>query len=147
MTESLTIAVPRAFDGIRQLLAEADLPEPDPDLSRLSDFREITLDGRVVGCVGVEPYGDAGVLRSLAVAEEMRGRGLGGRLVDAAEALARGNGHRAVYLLTTTAAPFFEQHGYLRMSRDAVPDAVRRSSLFAACCPASAVCLGKTLSL
>ena len=88
----------------------------------------------------------AGLLRSLAVAPDARGSGLGTRLVEAAEARARDLDLRSLTLLTTTAAPFFEGRGYRRMDRAEAPEAVRPSSEFTATCPASAVCPGKRLA-
>lgn len=95
--------------------------------------------------MAVEPYGGAGLLRSLAVAPEARGRGLGVRLVDAAEARARADGLGALYLLTTTAAPFFEARGYALVDRTEVPEPVRQSAEFASVCPSTAASLGKRL--
>ena len=38
---------------------------------------------QILGVVGLECYGDVGLLRSLAVSPEVRGRGLGVKLVQA----------------------------------------------------------------
>ncbi len=130
--------------ALRALLDEAGLPTRDrPSTDR---FQVVRSGGAVVGCVAVEPYGDAGLLRSLAVAPEFRGLGVGARLVGAAEASARTDGLRHLVLLTTTAAPFFHALGYASMERSDAPEAIRRSSELTATCPASAACLGKALS-
>lgn len=146
MTAAVSVPADRLGE-ILDLLRASGLPTDDLSEASAADFRVVERDGRVVGCVAVEAYGDAGLLRSLAVAEEARGAGLGGRLVEAAEALARERRLGALYLLTTTAAPFFEARGYVPVNRADVPDAVRRSAEFCSVCPASAACLGKTLSL
>jgi N-acetylglutamate synthase-like GNAT family acetyltransferase len=95
-------------------------------------------EGELVGCAGLEIYGSVGLLRSAVVASSRRGEGLGvaltRRLLD--EAAARGLAR--VYLLTETAAGFFERLGFARIDRDAVEDAVRASTEFAHLCPASA---------
>jgi amino-acid N-acetyltransferase len=53
-----------------------------------------SADGAVVGCVAVDEYAPSlAELVSLAVAPEAQGRGLGRRLIEAAEALARQRGY------------------------------------------------------
>ncbi|PYP58463.1 MAG: GNAT family N-acetyltransferase [Gemmatimonadetes bacterium] len=58
---------------------------------------------RLLGCAAVEVYGQAGLLRSVAVEAGHRGEGWGERLTTAALELARKRGVRDIYLLTTTA--------------------------------------------
>ncbi len=146
MTRPLSPAAAADWPAVRALLDAARLPTADLEEGRPDRFL-IARDGdAVVGCVAVEPYGDAGLLRSLAVSAGARGAGLGGRLVEAAEARARGAGLRRLVLLTTTAAPFFEARGWAPLDRADVPEAVRRSSEFTSTCPASAACLGKSLA-
>lgn len=144
-TFGATPAVPGDLLDVLDLLRSAGLPTDDLGTANPVDFRTIRRGGRLVGAVAVESHGAAGLLRSLVVADEARGLGLGSRLVEAAEDLARERCLGALYLLTTTAAPFFEAHGYAPVDRAAVPEAVRLSTEFASVCPASAVCLGKTL--
>ncbi|MEM1117584.1 MAG: arsenic resistance N-acetyltransferase ArsN2 [Bacteroidota bacterium] len=142
----MTVKAPDRLGEVLALLTASGLPTDDLAGADPSDFRVVERAGRVVGCVAVEAYGGAGLLRSLAVAEGARGEGLGGVLVEAAEALACERRLGALYLLTTTAAPFFEARGYAPVDRAEVPEAVRRSAEFCSVCPASAACLGKRLS-
>ncbi|WP_420456922.1 arsenic resistance N-acetyltransferase ArsN2 [Rubrivirga sp.] len=134
------------WPALRDLLSASDLPTRDLSASDAGRFLVLRAGNAVVGCVAVEPYGDAGLLRSLAVAPELRGLGLGDRLVDAAEATARTGGLGSLVLLTTTAAGFFQARGYAPLDRADAPPAIRQSSEFTATCPASAACLGKALS-
>jgi amino-acid N-acetyltransferase len=97
------------------------------------------------GVVGIEPCGDVGLLRSLAVRPDRRGSGLGSALVLEAERLAAGRGLRALYLLTTTAEPFFGRRGYARLSRDQAPPEIQATSEFASVCPSSAAFMCKQL--
>jgi amino-acid N-acetyltransferase len=131
--------------AIRALLAACALPHADLDGPALALFSVAPGAAGLDGVVGLEPYGDAALLRSLAVAPAVRGRGLGQALVDAAEAAAGAHGHRALYLLTTTAAEFFAARGYQRIARDQAPAALHASTEFATLCPASAVCMTKAL--
>lgn len=138
-------AQPADWGPILDLLHRADLPTADLEAGHVARFLVSRERGAVVGCVAVEAYGGAGLLRSLAVSPGHRGRGLGVQLAEAAEAHARDGGLGALYLLTTTAAPFFEARGYAPVDRADVPEAVRQSSEFAGVCPSSAACLGKAL--
>ena len=148
MTDTLALAAatPRDLPAVAALLGASGLPFADLDPDRLAGFTTARERGRLVGVIGLETYGVWGLLRSLAVAERARGTGLGGRLVAAVEETARACGLVRLVLLTETAAPFFTARGYTSTDRADVPEAVRRSSEFAALCPASAVCLTKTLT-
>jgi prepilin-type N-terminal cleavage/methylation domain-containing protein len=101
--------------------------------------------GRLVGSAALEVYGDAALLRSVAVDQALRGRGLGVALTQAALDLARERGVRAVYLLTETAAEFFGRLGFRRMSRAGAEPAVGASVEFTTACPASATCMALSL--
>jgi amino-acid N-acetyltransferase len=101
--------------------------------------------GRIVGSAGLEMYGECALLRSVAVAPQLRGRGLGQGLVRAALDLARGRGVRSVYLLTETAAEFFPRLGFQVVDRGSVPAAVQTSVEFTSACPVSALAMVATL--
>jgi N-acetylglutamate synthase-like GNAT family acetyltransferase len=47
---------------------------------------------------------------------------------------------------TTDAAPFFDWLGFAPVSREAAPDALRRTRQFSALCPASAVLMRRPAS-
>jgi amino-acid N-acetyltransferase len=102
-------------------------------------------DDRLIGCAGLEMYDDAALLRSVAVTGDARGTGVGQRLTRAVLELARSRGIRDVYLLTETAADFFPRFGFVRTTRDQVPDAVKQSVEFTTACPQSAVVMRRTL--
>jgi N-acetylglutamate synthase-like GNAT family acetyltransferase len=63
--------------------------------------------GRLVGCAGLERHGRLGLLRSVAVASDVRGYGLGTSLVAALLTRAAADGVSEVVLLTRTAQEFF----------------------------------------
>jgi amino-acid N-acetyltransferase len=131
--------------AVERLLAAAGLPTADLDTARDLRLRVVRENGRVVGAIGLERFGAVGLLRSLVVAPELRGRGLGGTLVDAAEQDARAAGLDLLVLLTQTAETFFARRGYVRIDRAAAPAAVRESAEFASLCPASATTMIKPL--
>jgi amino-acid N-acetyltransferase len=101
--------------------------------------------GRIVGAAGLEVYEDGALLRSVVVDRAFRGSGVGRRLVDAVEELARARQVPALYLLTTTAADYFPKLGFGAISRESVPVGVRQSVEFVSACPASAAVLMKRL--
>ncbi len=101
--------------------------------------------GSVVGCAAVEPYGTVGLLRSVCVASELRGTGVGRRLVETAEELAASRGIVELFLLTETAEGWFPRLGYVATTRDAVPTALTASPELAGACPQSAAVLRKRL--
>ena len=96
---------------IEALLAAEWLP-PFQVREFLETFWALEQDGRVVGAAGLEPYGEAGVLRSVVVDPSLRGTRQGRRLVDAALAEARQRGVKRLYLFTMHAAAFFARFGF-----------------------------------
>ena len=97
--------------------------------------------GRPIGCAALEVYPSGVLLRSVAVDEAWRGRGIGRQLTEAALTLARSKGATAAFLLTTTAETFFQQFGFTPLSRADVPDDVKQSVEFRYACPSSAVAM------
>src|SRR5262245_47332726 len=99
----------------------------------------VARDGEiVVGSAALEVYGEGALLRSVAVAPEYQRVGLGRRLIDVALDSAWERGVPSVYLLTTTAEPYFAKLGFARIDRDQVPADVQRSIEFTSACPSSA---------
>jgi amino-acid N-acetyltransferase len=95
----------------------------------------------------MEPRGSDALFRSLAVKPAYRGLGLGRRLFEALEALARRKGVKRAYLLTTTIERLAESWGFRRLDRDQVPQAIQETSEFRGGCCASAVPMWKDLRL
>jgi protein-tyrosine-phosphatase/N-acetylglutamate synthase-like GNAT family acetyltransferase len=126
------------LDEVLQLLAASALPSEGVVDQFPAAYVVARRDGRTVGVAGLERHGDAGVLRSVAVAPDYRGTGLGVALV-ANRLLASKD---PIYLLTTTAAPFFARFGFRTIPRDAVPPAIAASIEFATpMCPSTATCM------
>jgi N-acetylglutamate synthase-like GNAT family acetyltransferase len=131
--------------AIRGLLIEAGLPVEDLATCPVQ-FRVARTGGALAGAIGLEPYGDTGLLRSLVVAPAVRGTGVGKALVAALEGEARRSGVSRLVLLTETAAAFFEHIGYSVAERKKVGGMVSQSAQFLTCCPTSATCMTKTLT-
>jgi amino-acid N-acetyltransferase len=127
------------------LLAACGLPTAD-----LAEAQKLRLYGawlrdELVGSVGLEPYGEIGLLRSLAIAPRQRGSRLGKMLLAHAEREAARLGVRELWLLTNGADRYFRRSGYAIEDRNGAPPAIRGTAQFKGLCPASAVMLRKTL--
>lgn len=73
----------------------------------------VTLEGdRVVAVAGLEGTGGNVLLRSVAVAPRLQGRGTGSRLIREVLAQARAAGARRAYLFSTGAAAFWAVLGF-----------------------------------
>ncbi len=108
-------------------------------------FIVATQAGEPVGMIGLEKFGNVGLLRSLVVDEAGRGAGLGERLVAALESTARSEHIDELWLLTIDADPYFTRHGYVVAERDDAPNAVRSTAEFSDLCPGDAVLMHKRL--
>lgn len=128
------------------LLTEAKLPVSDLSNSPSLNLLGVHECGRLIGVVGIEVYGEVGLLRSLAVALDRRNTGLGPRLVSNAEALAVERGIKTLYLLTTTAIDFFARLGYEKIERLEAPTAILETAQCAHLCPTSSALMRKALS-
>jgi amino-acid N-acetyltransferase len=133
-------AAPGDLPAIRRLLAACGLPTADVGGAG-QKFLAATRRGALVGCIGLEEHGRAGLLRSFAVAPGERRRGIGAALHDRAVGLARSHGIDELWILTTTARERALRSGFAEAARDEVPEGVRESAQFRGLCPASASCL------
>lgn len=131
---------------VEALLTEARLPISDLSGSRSLDLLGVRESGRLVGVIGIEVYGEVGMLRSLAVAATRRRAGLGLGLVSSAESWAAERGVKTLYLLTTTAAGFFARLGYEAIPRSEAPAAIAATAQFSELCPASSTFMRKALA-
>jgi len=137
-------ATPGDDERICALLTAAGLPTGDLPAPAVALCVAEAADA-IIGVVGVQHFGQTGLLRSLAVDTAHRGSGLGAVLLGHAQNQARATGLRELFLLTETAAVFFTAQGYRAVARDSAPADVLGSAQFRSLCPASAVCMAKTL--
>jgi amino-acid N-acetyltransferase len=131
----------RVSDGdlaaVQTLLRDAGLPLAGVDV-HLDGFVVAEESGAIVGCAGLERYGDAALLRSVAVAPALRGAGLGQRLTAACIDAARAAGITKLALLTETAEGFFPRFGFTAVARTSLPEALHESEELRGACPATA---------
>ena len=130
---------------VQQFLRDNKLPADDLTLSNTTMviMRE---DESVVASGAVEWLGDTALLRSVAVANSLRGSGIGKKIVFELLQRAKQNKVQSIYLLTETAPDFFEKLGFVTVSREATPEVIRKTTEFAHVCPASARVMRITLS-
>lgn len=142
----VTLRTPTAAEAaiIRDLLERSGLPTGDLSAAR-PEFVVATHDGQIVGVGALEHFGSAALLRSVAVEAQSRGSGVGRVIVEELERRARTASISELILLTLTARDFFDRLGYGAKERGQVPPAVQESAEFRSLCPASAVCMSKTL--
>lgn len=134
-------AMPSDLEAVRSLLREAGLPTEGVEDQFPAQYKVATVEGSVVGVAGLELHGSVGLLRSLAVRPAFRGAGVGTTLVQDRTDWARVVGLSRVFLLTTTAAGYFERLGFRRTDRGTAPEELAKSKEFASLCPSAAVCL------
>ena len=132
--------------AIRALLGRCGLPTEDLQRERLDNFVACRADDQLVGVVGIDTVGDIGLLRSLAVVPEFRGRQIAHGLWMRAHDDARRRAVRRLYLLTTTAERLFARWGFRRVARDLVPATLQASEEFTSLCPTSAIAMTRDLA-
>jgi amino-acid N-acetyltransferase len=97
--------------AIAALLEAAHLPAREIE-PYIDTFVVAEKDGRLVACGCLEVHEDTGVIRSVAVAEDLRGSGVGRRLFLRLAALARAFWVSDLYLFTGDAAAFWQKLGF-----------------------------------
>jgi|SRR5215831_15632639 len=145
MSAQIPISPRPTLQAAISLLQGAKLPTEDLTDSHVEQFFYSGPSAQPTGLVGLEIFGDVALLRSLVVTPERRGFGEGHRLLGHAEREAWAHGVRAIYLLTTTAEPFFSKFGYTRALREEAPAAIQATREFAGICPASSTFMSKQL--
>lgn len=138
-------AVPEDLSPVLDLLAAAILPRAGVEEQFGDGYAVAEEAGRVVGAAGVERYGSHGLLRSVVVDADRRGRGIGEALVRDRLAWADAAGIEALYLLTTTTPGFFARLGFEEIERSWAPATVQASAEFASLCPSDAVAMALRL--
>jgi amino-acid N-acetyltransferase len=132
-------------EDIITLLSSEKLPAGDLPAT-LENFLMAVQDDELIGVIGLEIYGNYGLLRSLAVKPAFRGQNIAGKLIAQIETLTASKGLKAIFLLTETATDYFARKGYEKITRNDVPEEVQQSSEFSHVCPQSANVMKKDIS-
>lgn len=108
--------------------------------SLYDSLREFTVardDRGLAGCIAVDLFwSDLAEVKSMAVRDDCRGQGLGGKLLAEAIADARRFGVKRLFALTYQQR-FFEKHGFVVIDRQQLPEKVWRECLV---CPKVDAC-------
>lgn len=126
------------------LLKSFSLPTEDLESSEVALFG-LTVDDKVVGCIGYEQFEELGLLRSLVVDKNHQGKGIAFKLVDYLEKHVIKMGMSHLFLLTETAESYFEKLDYRVIERSKTPDGLKASAEFSHLCPDTAVLMMKEL--
>jgi amino-acid N-acetyltransferase len=119
---------PEIFGLIAHYAAQGFLlPRGEEEIRRnISHFLVLEEKGRLLSCVGLECYGaELAEIRSLAVARDLQGRGLGAQLIEYALAEARRRDIARVFAVTH-APKFFLRQGFTSASRQTLTEKVER---------------------
>lgn len=138
-------AMPSDFKAVESWLALAGLPTADITSEHLIDFLVATLDGALIGVIGLEQTGSVGLLRSLVVDPSVRGGGIGSQLVEKLESMAKNRGINELWLLTIDADGYFMRLRYDRRERVEAPIDIQSTAEFSGLCPGDAVLMSKML--
>lgn len=134
---------------IKAVLTASGLQHQDISPSHLQHFL-VLKDGpnsTLTGVVGLELKNNNALLRSLAVIEPERSKGLATQLVREIEKYAKSQQVDTLYLLTLTAERFFAKQGYRKTDRKSAPPDIQETAEFNSLCPETAVCMKKQLSI
>lgn len=128
------------FEVFKSSLASAKLPYEDLNIH---DHLLIGyFDGdKMIGTGGIEIYGQYGLLRSVSIDENRRGKDLGTKIALHLIDKAKEGDLKRIYLLTETAKEFFLKLGFRVIDRSQAAHEVKASAEFTHVCPASAVCM------
>ena len=138
-------ALAKDMPQICALLESADLPTSDLTTAR-PQFLVAFEGSQIVAAGALQRFGQSALLRSVVVAPELRGSGLGRLMVRELERTALAAGIGQLILLTQTARSFFEQLRYRVIDRQDAPADMQQGEEFRTLCPASASCMAKALS-
>ncbi|NNB93883.1 GNAT family N-acetyltransferase [Corallococcus exiguus] len=143
MTLAIRAARPGDLVAIQALLSSTGLPLQGVT-EHLPHFHVAEQTGMLLAVAGLEVYATSGLLRSVAVAEEVKGRGVGSDLVRRVLAKADEDRLATLYLLTTTAADYFPRFGFVRIDRGSLPPELNASEELRGECPASAIVMRRS---
>ena len=132
MTPQVRRALPSDSQPILRLLQPYVLrgellPRTLSEISRSIDSWVVAQEGEtILGCGSLVAYtGELSEVRSLAVAADRRGQGIGQAITDKLIDVARQQGVRRLFALTR-AVPFFLQAGFERVDMREIPEKVWR---------------------
>ncbi|MBK6390881.1 MAG: GNAT family N-acetyltransferase [Saprospiraceae bacterium] len=123
---------------IAELLAQNALPYTDLIQSKVELIVAYDQD-MMMGCAGLQRYGQDALLRSVAVKKDFQKQGIGSILFDEVKVIAKTTGIDRIHLLTETAQDYWAAKGFKKTERSMAPENISSSSEFGNLCPSSAI--------
>jgi amino-acid N-acetyltransferase len=133
---------PADKDPIRRLLSGCGLPTLYIH-RHLKFFIMAKVARKIVGVIGLEPYGGVGLLRSLCVDPAYRGRGIAKTLNARIMAHAHRRGINRLYMFTLDAEEFASKLGFRKIDKSRLPKSIRSKWQFQKLKSYPAVCMTK----
>ncbi|MDQ3393272.1 MAG: arsenic resistance N-acetyltransferase ArsN2 [Bacteroidota bacterium] len=129
---------------IKDLLLKENLPASDIVMDIIHIF--LFYDKKnLVGMTGLENFREHGLLRSVVVVDEFKGKGKGKTMCMLTMEKALEMGVEELYLLTETAEDFFKSQGFETVNKEEAPGFIKSTTEFKNLCPASAAFMRKNL--
>lgn len=139
ITYTIRSAANSDLSAIDKLLSENELTTSGVR-ENLSNFL-VAECKEVVGVIGMEFAECNAMLRSMAVSQTVRNRGLAKALVNCSLKIARAAGVKKIYILTNTAEKFVLRWGFYKIQRSEIPAYLMESSALNSFCPSSSICM------
>lgn len=125
------------YQHIIDLLKENNLPTQG--VKSILKNTYIAMDEDIIiGCAAIEVYSKAALLRSVAVSNKYRGKGIGLELTKKSIDLSKNKNIKEIFLLTETAENYFTKLDFTQITRNEAPKEIQQSKEFSIICPQSA---------
>jgi amino-acid N-acetyltransferase len=140
-----SFADPTDKNQIRRLLSECGLPTVYIH-RHLKSFIVAKAGKKIIGVIGVEVYGQVGLLRSLCVDQPYRGQGIARTLNAKILAYAQMRKIDRFYLFTWDAEKFVSKLGFQKIDKKRIPNSIRSTWQFRRLSPYPVICMMKKIS-
>lgn len=142
---NITGATKKDLPDILLLLKEVDLPSEGVD-HHIKYFLVLKVQGKLLGCVGVEIFKKSCLLRSLAITTVEQGKGYGQILVKTVLKVIRRKKIKKVYLLTIDGADYFRRFNFRVIKRNEVASEIQKTLAFNLQCCRTAICMFRSIN-
>lgn len=140
----INFATDSDWSNIEQLLKDCGLPAKNIRNIK-AKFLIIKKNTELIAVGALEKKRQHALLRSIAVAAPHRNQNFGIQLVNNLMKYAELKKVKTLYLLTETAADFFQKLGFQHIDRSLVPAPIQQTSEFSDCCCQQASCMYKII--
>src|SRR4030067_634123 len=140
-----SVANPTDKNQIRRSLSECGLPTLYIH-RHLKSFMVAKAGKKIVGVIGVEVYGQVGLLRSLCVDQAYRGQGIAKMLNAKMSAYAHMLKIDRLYLFTWDAEKFTSKSGFHKIDKKRIPKSIRSTWQFHSFSPYPVLCMMKKIT-